>query len=70
MDRASVTLQGRGLTDDQTVHLDVPAGRTIGKTVTFDLKGNVPPGRHILILRNADTRGSEPVDAFLALDVE
>ncbi len=56
------------LVSDKT--LDVPAGRTIGKTVTLELKPNIPSGRHILILRNSDPRGSEPVDAFLAVDVE
>ena len=69
-ERVTVALQGRGLTGDQSWTLDVPAGRTIGKTATIELKSNIPSGRHILILRNSDGRGAEPVDAFLAVDVE
>lgn len=69
-DRIVIALQGRGLTEDQNWILDVPAGKTIGKSVTIALNRNVPSGRHILILQNADRDGAEPVDAFLAVDVE
>lgn len=69
-DQIQVTLEGRGLTDNQSWKLEVPAGKTVGRTVTIVLKGNVPSGRHILLLRNTDGYGVEPVESFLALDVE
>ena len=58
------------LTDDQTWIVDVPESGTIGKSITIVLKPQVASGRHILVLRNTDSRGVEAVDAFLALDVE
>ena len=66
----TVALEGRGLTDNQNWAFEVPAGQTIEKSVTIALKPQIPLGRHILILRNSDAYGVEPVDAFIALDVE
>jgi glyoxylase-like metal-dependent hydrolase (beta-lactamase superfamily II) len=68
--RVSVALQGRGLTDDQSWELEVPAGGAAEKSVSVPLNRQIPQGRHILILRNSDPSGAEPVDAFLALDVD
>jgi hypothetical protein len=70
MEKISFTLQGRGLTEDQNWMVDVPAGKTIEKSVTIALQPQIPQGRHILILRNSDSIGIETVDAFLSLDVE
>ena len=70
LERVTISLQGRGLTDDQTWVVEVPAGKSVEKIVTIGLKPQIPPGRHILILRNADSLGIEAVDAFLAVDVE
>jgi len=65
-----LSLEGRNLTDDQHWIVEAPPGQTIDKTVTIALRPQIPPGRHILILRNSDSYGVEPIDAFVALDVE
>jgi glyoxylase-like metal-dependent hydrolase (beta-lactamase superfamily II) len=69
-DKVLIELQGRGLTEDRKWVLDVPAGKSVAKSVTIGLNRHIPSGRHILIIRNADRLGGESVDAFLAVDVD
>jgi glyoxylase-like metal-dependent hydrolase (beta-lactamase superfamily II) len=60
-----VTLEGRGLTPDQTFALYIPGGGgTARRQFTTRLSEKLPPGRHIFIVRTPD--GS---DSFLAVDV-
>jgi glyoxylase-like metal-dependent hydrolase (beta-lactamase superfamily II) len=68
-EKLTVVLEGRGLTGDQTIPLEVPAGGSVSKELSFRLKGKVGAGRHILVLRVSGTKGPAGTDAFLALDV-
>jgi glyoxylase-like metal-dependent hydrolase (beta-lactamase superfamily II) len=69
-DAVTVTLEGRGLTPDQTWELTVPAGGTAEKAVAFRLSDKVSTGRHPFALRVRDAAGSEWADAFVIVDVE
>jgi glyoxylase-like metal-dependent hydrolase (beta-lactamase superfamily II) len=69
MEKLTVALEGRGLTDDQTITLEVPARGTVRKHLSFRLKDKTGAGRHILALRVNGTDGLAGTDAFLALDV-
>jgi len=60
-----VTLEGRDLTADQTLELEVAANGSARKEFTLRLKEKLATGRHVLALRVPDAS-----DAFLAVDVE
>jgi hypothetical protein len=69
--RKNVTavLEGRGLTPDQTLDLEVPAAGTARSRFTCRLTDRVPPGRHVFALRVTGVDGPDPADAFLAVEV-
>jgi glyoxylase-like metal-dependent hydrolase (beta-lactamase superfamily II) len=60
-----VTLEGRDVTADQNLELEVAANGSARKEFTLRLKDKLPAGRHVLALRVPDAS-----DAFLAVDVE
>jgi glyoxylase-like metal-dependent hydrolase (beta-lactamase superfamily II) len=65
-EKLTVTLEGRGLTADQSWDLDVPAGGAARQEVTFRISKDALAGRHVLPLVAA----RDGADAFLAVDVE
>ncbi len=68
--KLTVTLEGRGLTADQTWELEVEPNATARREVTLRLGEKVPAGRQVLALRVAEGATVDPCDAFLAVDVE
>jgi glyoxylase-like metal-dependent hydrolase (beta-lactamase superfamily II) len=68
--KLTVTLQGRGRTDDQTWTIDVNAGATAKRAVEWKLSDKLKPGRHVFVLRVTDGDTMEPGEAFAAIDVE
>jgi glyoxylase-like metal-dependent hydrolase (beta-lactamase superfamily II) len=65
-EKLTVTLEGRGLTADQSWDLDVPAGGSVRQDVSFRVAEGAAAGRHALPLHAA----GDGADAFLAVDVE
>ncbi len=68
-EKLTVTLQGRGLTKDQTWEIEVPTG-TLRQPVSLTLNENIAPGRHVLIVEAGGANRLDPSDAFLVVDVE
>jgi glyoxylase-like metal-dependent hydrolase (beta-lactamase superfamily II) len=68
--KLTATLQGRGLTADQTWPLEVKTGGTVRQDITVRLSDKIPAGRHAFVLRVDDPLRSDASDAFLAVDVE
>jgi hypothetical protein len=68
--KLAVTLEGRGLTADQTWELDVAGGGTARREVRVRLGDKVPAGRHVLALRVTEADRVDGSDGFLAVDVE
>jgi glyoxylase-like metal-dependent hydrolase (beta-lactamase superfamily II) len=68
-EKLAVTLEGRGLTKDQTWDLDVPAG-TLRQAVTLRLGDGIAAGRHVFTLRPLAGGQLEPSDAFFVVDVD
>jgi hypothetical protein len=68
--RRTVTLQGRGLTPDQTFGLDVAAHGATRRELTLQLGANIPAGRQVFVLRATEAMAPDQADAFLAIDVE
>jgi glyoxylase-like metal-dependent hydrolase (beta-lactamase superfamily II) len=68
-EKMTLTLEGRGLTKDQTWDLDVPTG-TLRHPVSLNLSDQIPPGRHVLPLQALTDGNVDPSDAFLIVDVE
>ena len=68
--KLTVTLEGRGLTPDQTWEVTVPAGETLRKEVTIRLSEKIAVGRNVLALRALEGDRTDGSDAFLAADVE
>jgi glyoxylase-like metal-dependent hydrolase (beta-lactamase superfamily II) len=68
-DRVTAVLEGRGLTPDQTLALEVPPGGTARSPFTLRLADRVPPGRHVFALRVSNIDGPDPADAFVAVEV-
>src|SRR5262249_23066795 len=66
--KLTVTLQGRGLTPDQTWTVEVAAGGTTKKEVEWKLSDNLKAGRHVFVLRVSDGDAAEPGEAFAAID--
>jgi glyoxylase-like metal-dependent hydrolase (beta-lactamase superfamily II) len=69
-EKLTVTLEGRGLTADQTWTLEVPAQGTARREITVPLGAKVPAGRQVLALRVLADGVPDEADAFLAVDVE
>jgi glyoxylase-like metal-dependent hydrolase (beta-lactamase superfamily II) len=65
-----VTLDGRGLTDDATWTVEVPAGGTVRREIALQLAAAVGAGRHVLALRASRAGVVDGSDAFVAVDVE
>jgi glyoxylase-like metal-dependent hydrolase (beta-lactamase superfamily II) len=68
-EKMTVTLEGRGLTKDQSWDLDVPTG-TLRQAVSLQLSGTIAVGRHVFILSTVKGDRLDPSDAFLVVDVE
>jgi glyoxylase-like metal-dependent hydrolase (beta-lactamase superfamily II) len=66
----TVTLEGRGLTKDQTWAVEVAAGATVRRTVRLALAETLPPGRHALAVTARVGAAVEPGDAFVVIDHE
>jgi glyoxylase-like metal-dependent hydrolase (beta-lactamase superfamily II) len=69
-ERLTISLEGRGLIQDQTFTLDVPSEKTMEQAFTCRLGAQVPPGRHVFILRVEESQNPDSSDAFLVVDVE
>jgi glyoxylase-like metal-dependent hydrolase (beta-lactamase superfamily II) len=67
--KLAVTLQGRGLTADQTWEIEVGPGATVRRKVTLALGARLTARRHVFVLRVEEDGRVEPGDAFLAIDV-
>jgi glyoxylase-like metal-dependent hydrolase (beta-lactamase superfamily II) len=65
----AATLEGRGLTADQTWVVEVPAGGTVRRAVRVKLGDKVPAGRHVFALRVTEGDAVDGGDAFVAVDV-
>jgi glyoxylase-like metal-dependent hydrolase (beta-lactamase superfamily II) len=65
-----VTLQGRGLTKDQTWQLDAPAGGVARRDLSLRLGAQGPAGRQVFALRVTGDRGVDSSDAFFVVHVE
>jgi glyoxylase-like metal-dependent hydrolase (beta-lactamase superfamily II) len=68
-EKLAVTLEGRGLTKDQTWALDVATG-TLRQAVSFTLGNAVTAGRHVFALHAVSGAALDASDAFLVVDVE
>ncbi len=66
----SVRLEGRGLTTDQTLDLDLAPGATLERPLRFKLGGKVPPGRHVFTLDVRSGDAPAGCDALLVVDVD
>jgi glyoxylase-like metal-dependent hydrolase (beta-lactamase superfamily II) len=64
-----VTLQGRGLTADQTWDVEVGPGATVRKKVSLMLGTKVPAKRNVFALRVQEDGRVEPGDPFVVVDV-
>jgi len=64
-----VTLEGRGLTKDQTWELDVPTG-TLRQAISVTLTEKMGVGRHVFTLRAVVGGQLDSSDAFLVVDLE
>jgi glyoxylase-like metal-dependent hydrolase (beta-lactamase superfamily II) len=67
--KLTVTLEGRGLTPDQTWAVEVGAGATVRREVSVKLGKKVPVGRQVFALRAVEGETVDESDAFLAVDV-
>src|SRR5262249_10586494 len=68
-EKVTVTLEGRGLTKDQTWELGVPTG-TLRQAINVPLSDRLGAGRHVFTLRAVTGGQLEPSDAFFVVDVE
>lgn len=68
--KLTVTLEGRGLTPDQTWPVEVGAGAAARRDITLRLGERAPAGRHVFALRATEAGETDGSDAFLAVDVE
>jgi glyoxylase-like metal-dependent hydrolase (beta-lactamase superfamily II) len=66
----TVTLEGRGLTPDQTWQLEAKPGGTARQEITVRLGDNLGPGRHVFALTARDADRTDGADSFLAVDVQ
>jgi len=64
-----VTLQGRGLTANQTWDVEVVPGATVRKIVALTQGAKLPAKRNVFVLRVEENGRVEPGDAFVAVDV-
>jgi glyoxylase-like metal-dependent hydrolase (beta-lactamase superfamily II) len=64
----TVTLQGRGLTADQTWEVEVGPGATVRKEVSLTLGAKLMAERNVFVLRVEEEGRVEPGDAFVAVD--
>jgi glyoxylase-like metal-dependent hydrolase (beta-lactamase superfamily II) len=64
----TVTLEGRGLVEDQTWKVEVPAEGSLRQEVALKLGDKVKEGRHVFALRVAPAE-ADGADAFVAVDV-
>jgi glyoxylase-like metal-dependent hydrolase (beta-lactamase superfamily II) len=64
--KQSIALNGRGLIDNRTWNLEFPAGATVERNFTVEIKADTPTGRHVFTLRS----DGDASDAFFVLDVE
>lgn len=65
-----VSIQGRGLLEDQTVALRIPAGGQVRKELAPQLKKDLPPGRYVFACDVREEKTASGVDAFFAVDVD
>ncbi len=68
-EQMTVTLEGRGLTKDQTWDLDVATG-TLRLAVSVPLGERISGGRQVITLRAVVGGQLDPSDAFFVVDVE
>jgi glyoxylase-like metal-dependent hydrolase (beta-lactamase superfamily II) len=68
--KLTVTLEGRGMSPDQTWDVEVPVGETVRKEVTLRLAENAGTGRNVFALRVLEGDRVDSSDAFLAVDAE
>jgi glyoxylase-like metal-dependent hydrolase (beta-lactamase superfamily II) len=67
-EKLTVALEGRGLTRDQTLELDVAANGTARREFSLRLVDRLSPGRHILALWVRAGKALDGSEVFLALD--
>lgn len=65
----TVTLEGRGLTEDQTWQLEVPERGEARRPIRLGIDEKIPPGRHIFSLRISEGNVVDGSDGFVAVDV-
>jgi glyoxylase-like metal-dependent hydrolase (beta-lactamase superfamily II) len=65
----TVTLEGRGLTEDQTWKLNVPGKGEVRRSIRLRLGAAIKPGRHIFGLRVVSGAQVDACDAFVGVDV-
>lgn len=66
----AITLQGRGVFEDQTWALTVDGKGTARKPFTLRLPDSLKAGRHVFVIRALNGDVQDGSDAFLAVDVE
>jgi glyoxylase-like metal-dependent hydrolase (beta-lactamase superfamily II) len=67
--KLTVTLEGRGLTPDQTWEVDLAAGGTMRRGIELKLRDKIPEGRQVFALRVLEGETVDGSDAFVAVDV-
>jgi glyoxylase-like metal-dependent hydrolase (beta-lactamase superfamily II) len=65
-----ITLEGRGLVDDQTINVDVPSGKKVEREFSLRLSDRLPAGRHVFMVKAVEGDVLQGADAFLAIDVD
>jgi glyoxylase-like metal-dependent hydrolase (beta-lactamase superfamily II) len=65
----TVTLEGRGLTEDQTWRVEIPGKGETRRDIRLRLDPGIKPGRHVFSLRVDSGEKVDPCDAFVAVDV-
>jgi glyoxylase-like metal-dependent hydrolase (beta-lactamase superfamily II) len=68
--KLTVTLEGRGLTPDQTWEVEAKPGATVQREISVRLGERVSAGRQVFVLRVVSDGGPDGSDAFVAVDVE
>ncbi|GEM_PF-6895084 len=65
-----ITLEGRGVLENQKWRLDVAAGKSARREFEFRVPANLPTGRHIWALRCMMGEELDGSDAFVGIDVK
>jgi hypothetical protein len=69
-EKLTATLDGRGVTADQTWQLEVGAGGTAQREISVRLGDNIAVGQHVFALRSSRSDGPDGSDSFLVVDVQ